>query len=75
MHFYSPCRSGSKMSRLLRTGLVTLVHCASSLQLHPHTSSPMDLWTDPTNKVTALLARWTEKLAGGPQARRSGSPH
>ena len=37
------------------------------------TLSPLDVWTDPTG-VTALLARWTEKLAGGPQARRSDSP-
>ena len=29
------------------------------------TLSPLDLWTDPAG-VTALLARWTEKLAGGP---------
>ena len=34
---------------------------------------PMDLWRDPTG-VTALLARLTEKLAGGPQAGRSDSP-
>ena len=38
------------------------------------TLSPLDLWTDPAG-VTALLARWTEKLAGGPQARTSDSPH
>ena len=37
------------------------------------TLSPLDLWTDPTG-VTAMLARWTEKLAGGPQAGRSSSP-
>ena len=34
----------------------------------------IDLWTDPAG-VTALLARWTEKLAGGPQAGTSDSPH
>ena len=34
---------------------------------------PLDLWTNPTG-VTALLARWTEKLAGGPQAGRSDPP-
>ena len=34
---------------------------------HIRTSwSPLDLWTDPAG-VTALLARWPEKLAGGPQ--------
>ena len=38
------------------------------------TLSPLDLWTDPTG-VTALLARWTEKLAGGTQAGTSDSPH
>ena len=31
------------------------------------TLSPLDLWTYPAG-VTALLARWTEKLACGPQA-------
>ena len=45
----------------------------------PHTSSSeeidhLDLWTDPVG-VTALLARWTEKLAGEPQAGTSDSPH
>ena len=38
------------------------------------TLPPLDLWTDPAG-VTALLARWTEKLAGGPQAGTSDSPH
>ena len=41
------------------------------------TLSPLDLWTDPAG-VTALLARWTEKLAGGAQSGRSYStppPH
>ena len=38
------------------------------------TLSPLDLWTDPAG-VSALLARWTEKLTGGPQAGRSDSPH
>ena len=37
------------------------------------TLSPLDLWTDPAG-VTALLARWTEKLAGGPQTGISDSP-
>ena len=40
----------------------------------PTTLSPLDLWTDPAG-VTALLVRWTEKLAGGPQAGTSDSPH
>ena len=38
------------------------------------TLSPLDLWTDPA-EVTALLARWTKKLAGGQQAGTSDSPH
>ena len=38
------------------------------------TLSPLDLWTYPAG-VTALLTRWTEKLAGGPQAGTSDSPH
>ena len=37
------------------------------------TLSPLDLWTDPAG-VTALLARWAEKLAGGPQAGTLDSP-
>ena len=38
------------------------------------TLASLDLWTDPA-RVSALLARWTEKLAGGPQTGRSKSPH
>ena len=38
------------------------------------TLSPLDLWTDPDG-VTALRARWTEKLAGRPEAGTSYSPH
>ena len=38
------------------------------------TLSPLDFWPDPAG-VTALLARWTEKLAGGPQVGRSDSPY
>ena len=38
------------------------------------TLSPLDLWTDPAG-VSALLTRWTEKLAGGPQAGSSYSSH
>ena len=34
---------------------------------------PLDLLTDPAG-VTGLLGRWTEKLAGEPQAGRSDSP-
>ena len=35
---------------------------------------PLYLWTDPAG-VTALLARWTEKLVGRPQGGTSDSPH
>ena len=42
---------------------VTLTHIISSAA---PTYAPLDLWTDPT-RVTALLVRWTEKLAVGPQ--------
>ena len=38
------------------------------------TLSPLNLWTNPAG-MTALLVRWTEKLAGGPQAGTSDSPH
>ena len=38
------------------------------------TLSPLDLWTYPAG-VTVLLARWTEKLAGGPQVGISDFPH
>ena len=37
------------------------------------TLSPLDMWTDPA-RVTELLARSTENLAGGPQEGRSDSP-
>ena len=38
---------------------------------HIHTTLvPLDLWTYPVG-VSALLVRWTQKLAGGPQAGRS----
>ena len=46
---------------------VTLTHDLTIL-------SPLDLWTDPA-RGTPLLARWTEKLARGPQEGRSDSPH
>ena len=39
-----------------------------------HICTTLDLWTDPAG-VTALLGRWTEKLAGGTQAGTSDSPH
>ena len=37
------------------------------------TLSPLDLGTDPA-RMTAQLTRWTETLAGGPQAGTSDSP-
>ena len=48
-------------------------HLFKSTHVH-NTLSPLDLWKDPTG-VTSLLARWTEKLAGGPQVGTSDSPH
>ena len=56
---------------------VTLTHDTHHLFNCSHirtTLSPLDLWTDPAG-VTSLLARWTEKLAGGPQVGTSDSPH
>ena len=59
-------------------------HCVPLCNINTHnlfncthictTLSPLDLWTDPAG-VTALLARWTENLAGGPQTGTSDSPH
>ena len=40
---------------------------------YTHYIVTLDLWTDPA-RVTALLARWTEKMAGRPQAGTSDSP-
>ena len=54
----------------------THTHDTSHLSNCTHirtTLSSLDLWTDPAG-VTALLARWTEKLAGGPQAERWDPP-
>ena len=53
---------------------ITLTHTTHIISSASPTLSPVELWTYPAG-VTALLARWTEKLAGGPQAGRSGSPH
>ena len=47
-------------------------HLFNCTRIHT-TLSPLDLWTDPAG-VTVLLARWTEKLASGPQAGTSDSP-
>ena len=52
---------------------VTLTYTTHIIFSIAPTLSPLDLWTYPTG-VTALLARLMEKLAGGPQARRSDSP-
>ena len=42
---------------------------------HIHTTlSPFDLWTPPAG-VMELLARWRDKLAGGPKSGWSDSPH
>ena len=56
---------------------VTLTHDTYHLFNYSHirtTLSLLDLWTD-TARVAALLARWTDKLAGGPEAGRSDSPY
>ena len=55
-----------RLEEKAHAGLVIISSTAPTL-------SPLDLWTDPA-AVTALLARWTEKLAGEPQAGRSDSP-
>ena len=48
----------------------------SPLQLHQHTHNVVTpgVWTD-TAGMAEQLARWTEKLAGGPQAGRSDPTH
>ena len=56
---------------------VTSTH-TSSLQQHPHTRhivTPEFMDRVPPPGVTALLARCTVKLAGGPQAGRSDFPY
>ena len=53
---------------------VTLTYTTHIISSTAPTLSPLDLWTDPAG-VTTLLARWTDKLAGGPQAGRSDPPH
>ena len=52
---------------------VTLTYTTHIISSTATTLSPLDLWTDHAG-VTALLARWTDKLAGGPEAGRSDSP-
>ena len=50
-----------------------LGHTSTTPTLH-NTLLSLDLWTYPAG-VTVLLARWIEKLAGGPQAGRWDSLH
>ena len=71
-HFPTPRHIHHHYSRFLTSPTQN----TSSLQLtHIRTTmSPLDLWTDPAGD-TELLARWTEKLAGRPQAGRSDSSH
>ena len=52
---------------------VTLTHTTHIISSTAPTLSPLELWIDQA-RVTALLARWTEKLASGPQAGRSRTP-
>ena len=49
------------------------VHIISSTALTYEPHVPLDLWTYPAG-VMALVARWMEKLAGGPQTGTSDSP-
>ena len=62
-HHYSPrCNTHTHTTHVISSTAPTYApHC------HP------GFVEDPAG-VTALLARWTEKLAGGPQAGRSDSP-
>ena len=63
-HHYAPSVTSTHTTHIISSTAPTYApHC-----------QPLDLWTDPDG-VTALLARWTEKLAGGPQAGTSDSPH
>ena len=52
--------------------LTYITHCLNFTHIRT-TLLPLDVWTDPYG-VTALLPRWTEKMACGPQARRLDSP-
>ena len=49
-------------------------HLFNCIHIRTTTLSPLDLWTNPAG-VIAPLARWTEKLTGGPQAGTLDSPH
>ena len=63
LHDYDPSVTLTYTTHILASSAPTYVpHC-----------HPLYLWTDPAG-VTTLLARWMEKLAGGPQAGRSDSP-
>ena len=63
----------SPLFLLCNTHILNTYHLFNWTHIHT-TLSSRDLWTDPAG-VTALLARWTEKLAGGPKAGRSDTPH
>ena len=52
---------------------ITLMQNTRHLFNCTHIHTTLDLWTDHAG-VIALLARWMEKLAGGPQTRRFDSP-
>ena len=59
----------SPLFTLCNTHTHNLFNCT-----HIHTTlSPLDLWTDPAG-VMELLARWGDKLAGGPKPGGSDSP-
>ena len=63
-HHYAPSVTSTHTTHIISSTAPTYApHCR-----------PWICGTDPAG-VTALLARWTEKLAGGPQAGTSDSPH
>ena len=65
----------SHPSSLYPLGNTHTRHTSSLHCIHIRTTlSPLDLWADPAG-VSALLARWTEKLGGEPQTGRSDSLH
>ena len=63
-HHYAPSVTSTHTTHIISSTAPTYApHCR-----------PWICGQDPAG-VTALLSRWTEKLAGGPQAGTSDSPH
>ena len=70
----SSCRCFMFESCVHHVAVIGFTHIISSTaSTYAPRWHPLDLWTDPAG-VTELLARWKEKLAGGPQAGRSDPP-